>query len=872
MNRIRLGIGPGIIGLAAWCAAGSLSVASAGSATERIAATAPIGIGLFAFALAFAISAFRTAPWTAAPALLTVIPWLPVPMSPVLLIWTGPLAWAPIVLSLALAIGLAPLRRLFLIVNLFDPDDATVAALVLAAALGGWAAWATDPHSPGGDEPHYLIISTSLLKDHDLNIDNNHQNRDYESFYGGNLAPDLRRRGLHGEAYSIHAPGVPVLVAPMFEFFGYTGARIMIVLLTAIGSMLIWRIGWRATNSPEAAWFAWAAVVLTPTFALHSFAVFPDGPGLLPVAAAVLLVVQLARGDQPGLLPITLTGIALAALPWMHTRFALIAGGLGAVIVLRIATMPWTTRQRVSRLFWLLVVPIVSALLWFYFFKVLYGTFDPRAPYPPEEQRLSWIGPAMLGLFFDNQFGIAAYAPAVAAAFVGWCLKPATMSRRVLVELGLVMLVYLAAVTTIRMWWAGVPATPARFMMALLPILAVPLAVVWARVADATRALLAGLVGVGAITTSLLLQVNRAGLSNNTRNELPLWLEWLSPTANLSRILPGFFWDEPQFPLHVLIVVGVAAVLWGVIDRQRLKPRVAASLWAIAAIVVLAPVGWAFSGGAPLDPAPGQFDVVRRADAGRPVVAIGAGHVNRARTVAGASADASLASVTVRPTERGVKAWATSSVWSNVPAARYVAHIRSTSAFPVTVRLMIARTGAPWREFEVPGAGDYAFPFLLPASVGAISFTTAPAMPQAITVWLSIEAAVPDAGLRVRAAAQFAGAGVIFLDDMAFVEADGFWVRGKETAEFLVVPSDSAAETVKLFLRNGAVPNVISIESGTFQRLLNLQPGEERELSVPVVPGQGAPISVASGDSFVPAEKNPASADHRALGVWVEIR
>jgi hypothetical protein len=131
---------------------------------------------------------------------------------------------------------------------------------------------------------------------------------------------------------------------------------------------------------------------------------------------------------------------------------------------------------------------------------------------------------------------------------------------------------------------------------------------------------------------------------------------------------------------------------------------------------------------------------------------------------------------------------------------------------------------------------------------------------------------VPDAGLRVRAAAQFAGAGVIFLDDMAFVEADGFWVRGKETAEFLVVPSDSAAANVKLFLRNGAVPNVISIESGTFQRLLNLQPGEERELSVPVVPGQGVPISVASGDSFVPAEKNPASTDHRALGVWVEIR
>lgn len=862
MSRVQQGVGPLVIALAAWCAAGTLAVSASGSATARIAVTAPWWIVGVAFALAMAVRPWRDSPWTAAPALLSVVPWLPTPMSPVFLIWTGPLAWAPIVLSLALAVGLTPLRRLFSTLNLFDPDDATVAALVLAAAIGGWSAWAASPRTPGGDEPHYLMITQSLLKDGDLDLDNNHRNRDYASFFGGELRPDLRRRGIHGEAYSIHAPGVSVLVAPLFQFFGYTGARVMIVLLTSIGAMLIWRIGWRATDSPEAAWFAWAAVVLTPTFALHSFAVFPDGPGLLAVAVGVLLLVQLARGDAPGLLPVTLTGAALAALPWLHTRFALIAGVLGAAIVLRLATSAAIERGRVSRLIAFLVVPIASALAWFYFFKVLYGTYDPRAPYPPEQQELVWILPAILGLFFDGQFGLAAYAPAVAAALAGWVMKPLATSRRLLIELAAVVLVYLAAVTTVRMWWAGVPATPARFMMALLPMLAVPLAVVWTRVSVATRAMLAGLAGFGAIATAVILSVDRAGLGWNTRNEQPLWLEWVSRNANLSRVWPGFFWDEPRFPAHVLLVVGLAALLWFVVNRQGLKPRVAATLWVIAAVIVVAPVSWAFTGAAPLDPAPAQFAAVRAAGEGRRVVAVGAGRVSLRATVAGA--------LTIRPAEAGVRSGplsAANPVWANVPAGRYVARVRSNSSFPATLNLSIARSGAPWRTFDVPGAGAFEFPFLIPSDVRGLVFDSTSR--SSLTVELGVDEALRNPGLPIRAAVRYTTGGVLFLDDMAFPEADGFWVRGEQTAEFMVVSPNGA---VRLLVRNGAVANDVSIEAGTFQRLFAMTPGEERVVEIPANGTDGVRVSVASGSGFVPAQNDPASTDRRALGVWVSLR
>jgi hypothetical protein len=879
MRFLRQSIGPLIVGLAAWCAAGTLAVASPASATSRVAALAPWWIAVGAFAVAFAVPRFRDSPWTATPALLSVVPWLPIPMTPALLIWTGPMAWAPVLLAFALAVGLAPLKALFRALNLFEPDDATVAAFVLTAVLGGCAAWAADVWTPGGDEPSYLLISTSLLKDGDIDLTNNYARRDYASFVGGVLAPDFRVRGLHGEIYSIHAPGVSALVAPVFQFFGYTGARGLIVLLTSLGAVLIWRLCWRATDSSEAAWFAWAAVVLTPTFAMQSFSVFPDGPALLAVAAGVLMIVQLARGSLPGWLPALLTGVGLAALPWLHTRFAVLAGGLGAAIALRLMSFSAPIQTRVSRLAALLVLPIVSALLWFYFFKALYGTYDPRVPYANEPQLVAWILPAMLGLFFDGQFGIAAYAPAVAGAFAGFVMKPLATSRRLVVEVGLIALVYLVAVTSVYMWWAGVPATPARFLMPILPILAVPLAVLWTRARAATRTLLAGLAGAGTVVTAGLLLVHRAEFMWETRKETTSWLEWLSPVSNLSRVWPGFFWNLPSasetpntaFAIHAFIVVGTAALLWtlvSVVVRRRERPvelRFAAALWAIAVLTIISPISWAVTGARPLDPAPAQLDVIRAAGNDRGVVSIDAGRVSRLRSFSGR--------LTILPLERGEKNQPAALSWPDVPAGRYSLRVRSASGFPVRLRLMIARSAASWREFDLPGAGEFSFPFLLPSLVSNLWIDAGGSRP-GLQIELAADAAVKDPGLPIRSAAQYPAAGVLFLDDMTYPERDGFWVRGQADAEFIVVPDNGAAPpaTVRCLVRNGASQNQVSVESGTFQRLLVMSPGQEQELEIPVVAGGGVRVRVASGSGFVPSDKNPESADHRSLGVWIEIR
>ena len=151
--------------------------------------------------------AFRRDPWLALPALLSTIPWWPVTVSAVALIWTGPLAWAPIALATGAALlGATPSSAATPAAATGSPRSSAWLAAGLTALVTLAAAWSASPRVPGGDEPHYLAIAQSLLRDHDLRIENNHHDPDFVAAFG-DLKPDFVARGRDGEIYSIHAPG-----------------------------------------------------------------------------------------------------------------------------------------------------------------------------------------------------------------------------------------------------------------------------------------------------------------------------------------------------------------------------------------------------------------------------------------------------------------------------------------------------------------------------------------------------------------------------------------------------------------------------------------------------------------------------------------
>lgn len=314
-------------------------------------------------------------------------------------------AWPPLVALTLLWLPWLPFRVPAAFLLWEGPLEVVVWTAALRSLLIFCSAWlVARPRVPSGDEPHYLVITQSLLRDGDLRIENNHQAHHYLDYYDGELRPDFRRRGLDRQFYSIHAPGVSALVAPAFAVAGYPGAVFTVIAVVSLGLALLWRAAFVLTGSAAAAWLAWAVLTASAPFLLHAFTIYPDGPGAAALIAGLLALVWLEAGAMPQR-PVawTAVGAALACLPWLHTRFALVAGVVGAALCARLMRRP----HGLSTIARLLVVPVLAAAAWFLYFWVIYGTPNPAVVYGASENVWSAAGAGLTGLLADQQFGLA---------------------------------------------------------------------------------------------------------------------------------------------------------------------------------------------------------------------------------------------------------------------------------------------------------------------------------------------------------------------------------------------------------------------------------------------------------------------------------
>ena len=472
-------------------------------------------------------------------------------------------------------------------------------------------AWSIAPRVPSGDEPHYLVIAQSLWLDGDLKIQNNHERRDYASYVQSTIPPDYVQRGRDGEIYSIHAPGTSVIVLPAFLAFGYRGASATVMAASAMTAALVWLIGWRTTDSASAAWFGLSALVTTPTFLLQSATVFPDGLGLAATAVGVYLWVRLhAPGPPPTPLTVLGASTVLAMMPWLHTRFAIIALCLGT------AMLP---RLRGRHLAAFLAVPAVMAAAWFGYFLLIYGTPNPIAPYGglATLTSLRFVPGGMLGVLFDQQFGLIAYSPVLLSVTMGaWAARGDRLERRLVWTCVAIAVTYLIVATRFWMWWVGVPAPPARLATVALPLMAPALAVAFARSSPRARAGWLTLLAISVAITAVTVLVDRGALAWNPRDARARWLLWIAPMVDLPRAWPSFFWrldpfdlsTEWPFAAHTALYVGIPAMLLSVmttIAHRRewalARWQVGLAWWTIGSLVAIATIGWWLTGTSGID-------------------------------------------------------------------------------------------------------------------------------------------------------------------------------------------------------------------------------------------------------------------------------
>jgi hypothetical protein len=330
------------------------------------------------------------------------------------------------------------------------------------------------------DEPFYLLTTVSLLADGDLDLSNDYQLRRYREFfdhpnelwYQSTPTPD-------GRVLSPHSVGLPMLILPAYAWGGLDGAKAVLGVLGGATVAMSALLAYRSTGRMLASVGGAAIVGSTAPMFVYATQVYPEVPAALMVTACAWLVL----GSRPGLLAALGLALGLNALVWLGSKYALVSSVLALLALVRL-------RPRAAALLAGLLIPSALAYAWFHL--ATYGDLTPYAV------NLGYAGTTtpelvalhfelwnrlyrVIGLWVDGEFGLVRWAPALllvlpalmplvtrrGAAFWTWSLVFATQ-----------FLVAVFLSITMRGWWF-----PGRMLLAVLPLLSVPLAVTLAHVA-----------------------------------------------------------------------------------------------------------------------------------------------------------------------------------------------------------------------------------------------------------------------------------------------------------------------------------------------------------------------------------------------------
>lgn len=413
------------------------------------------------------------------------------------------------------------------------------------------------PAGPQGDEPHYLLIAESLLKDGDVDLKNQFDERAFSKFTSANLEPHTAPRSPRDRLYAIHTPGLAALIAPGYAAFGAAGARATVSLVMALTVALLFATA-KSLFGGSGASFVFLLSTFASPLPIHANSVFPDPVATLPVAATLACMVSM----RPALLG--LASISIASLPWLHPRFL----PLAAILALSLALRGGFSFGRAAALF----APLLASLgLLLAHFQSLFGRASLSAAYGPgfssdvSIARIPWGASALI---LDRQFGLLLFCPVLLLGLAG----AASMWKR---DRGLAMLaigvsgVLLGVGGSFSMWWGGASA-PARFLIGATPVLLLWCGAAWQDSKD-RRPGLGAAAGFGLGLVWLACLAPRA-LHNRPDGDSGL-LRLLAPVLDVDRFFPGFVKPDQGLGL---------APIWGLVLLAALaRPRLG---WWLAAL------------------------------------------------------------------------------------------------------------------------------------------------------------------------------------------------------------------------------------------------------------------------------------------------
>lgn len=447
-----------------------------------------------------------------------------------------------------------------------------IAPLYIAAASNARSAV-----GPNGDEPQYLMVAESLLRDADLTLDIDFAEERYRAFHPEKLDPHFRIRGREGEIYSLHAIGLSVLILPGYAIAGYAGASTFMALLGVVLALEIRRlVRSLAGDETIAEGVSWVAA-LSPPVIHYAGLIFTEIPAALLLATGLR---HAAFGSSRASL--AWAALCASALPWFNVRYGILSIAIAVATGARLKASP-SWRGDVLRPV-LIAAASFAALLLFHF--TLWGFWDPRRVYGRQREfALDVVPTGLPGLFFDQEFGLLPYAPVYGLAIAGGAAL--WRRNRALALGGCVAVAGVIAVASAWPMWRGGFNPPARFLVPLVPLLTASLGALFTKVRfGAVAALLCG----WSLWTGLAGAADIATVHRDRSGSAPFFRAH-SGAEEWTTLLPSFVLDEDRatrslgWPWAALLVFGGAAALW---RRRTNAASFSAASFALIATATLA--------------------------------------------------------------------------------------------------------------------------------------------------------------------------------------------------------------------------------------------------------------------------------------------
>jgi hypothetical protein len=367
----------------------------------------------------------------------------------------------------------------------------------------GFAAWISQSTWPTGDGVHYLLLTHSLVADHDIDLANNYRNGDYHSFYPL-YADEHAIRNNRGQALPIHDLGLSVLLIPGYVLGSKAGALVELSIVAALLALGLVELVLLLGGDVGSAILTWGLFGFSTPILVFASEICPEIVGAALLLWAVIAFLAYVREER--LQRLLQGGILLALLPWISIRFWMYTGPLlalmGAYILWARSSRNHASRTAVTTALSVLVVPTALSLVTAVIYDQLrYGLLLPNAGYVLDVRMQRGVFAfrpqvGFLGLMLDRAFGLLPIAPNYLLCTVG--ARKLWKVNRLSAALILVPVACYVVFLSFSQYWYGGWCPPARLLVTALclcaPLAALSYSASWARRAAILFAAWTGLV------------------------------------------------------------------------------------------------------------------------------------------------------------------------------------------------------------------------------------------------------------------------------------------------------------------------------------------------------------------------------------------